>query len=507
MATVGLDVIRKLKSYEAGKPLPLGDSLTIYVAEPDHLAAVAYVRMGGEARPWAIGFQRESDPEPEVWSASDGRRASEVEDGLVEFAGRLGLFLGSPVFGGTGNNADIVRASPLNQVWLPNGSHLDMLHMLNLRHALAKRTARGEEDGSDLEALKGLGRACGYMFRESGCSTEVGVVDASRALRSAYTFPVDDLRAAHLGLLIALTTPDLDLEALGKVAEEAEALSVSTTLDPVLERDRLEPLIGGGTDENREGIAAILREEIVRRLELTLTAAQLLRQDERAVNVGVEEMVNASKESRWWEYLRTETTIAGGDFFLPPSPETDGKRVAAARRYTRMAGADERREGLLMAHDSALVDEAVAAGDAIRGELTEIELRVPAGKKQRAIFWELVLPANALVRVKAPRKVTAFDLEVPDGQFTELVKKDGVTVAVIRMIRQSTILSADDESLKGRTVTLVPLPVDFTQQRGKALSRQPGPGHWLTHGEGGRPLAAEGVKRDGLLDEVERLRK
>lgn len=508
MPSAGLEVLRKLRAYEAGRPQPRGKSVTTYVAAPSDLLAVAFVRMGGETRPWAVGT-RKGDGPAVVHTVPDGRQADPIGAMLVDFAHTLCRFLESPVMGdgGAREREEFCARSP-RQVWLPNGAHLDMLHMLNLRYTFA---GGGEPDRE--QALRALGRAAGYLFRESGCGGEVGVVDASRALRQAYTFPVDEVRASHLGLLIALLEEEGDRDSVTEAAENAERDSVSTSLDPALERDELAPLVetyGDRGSEAKEAIVEIdrlLTSEVERRLDLTLRAVEILRSDERPVNEGVADLCTRTMKSRWYEFMSTENEMAAEGRWGPPSAETDRSKVAGTRRFIRMAGAEEVAAGALLLHDQDLIDEAVAVGDAVHGVVFEIERRVPPGRRQRAAHWSILIPEGSLVRVKPGTALLPTEPGLPKGVLERVRQEEGRRFAVLRMVRPRGGPDPAGEAFLGLNVTLVQQSVDFSITKMSKLSRDPGPGSWLTaSGDPPAPDESGTFEVKDLLEEVEGLR-
>lgn len=508
-----LELVRKLESYRDGRPVPRGETITIPVADSENLAALAFVRMGGEARPWAVGFQVESS-DPLIFTVPDGRQTEPIGEMLVKLAGALCGFLGSPLFPGASAVLSPEDPGSLKQVWLPNAAHLGMLHLINLRYTFA----RADEGSSRTEALKALGRVCGYLFREAARADEVGVVDASQAMRSAFTFPVDDIRGQHLGLLTSYLVPDSTPEEIAEAVRIAEKLPVSPTLDPVLERDDLEPLVDQFNSANREGspqeserVGAAIREvlvpEVTRRLDLTLGAANILRSDTRPVNAGIDQLVDKSISTREYEYLRLEAALAEGSAaWSPASAETDRMAKSAARRYIRMAGADENRAGALLLNDRELVEEAISAGDGIRGEVVGIEYRKPLEKSQRKTFWIIQVPLALPFRLKVDAQVLTIDEDPPGGYIESVETSDGNRLVSVCMNKKSAGVQPSSESFRGRQVTLMPESGSFAVSKLKNLARPNGPGAWASREAGIRPARGDRYTGDPL-DEIASLRK
>ena len=120
---------------------------------------------------------------------------------------------------------------PIRQVWLPNASHIEMLHCLGYAYSHTR-------SGGDLVSrLNALGRTATWAFLESQRPGQLAVINASRALSEAYAFPADDLHLAHLGFELAMLGTKGTLAERYEVAMEAEQLAVSTSLDPSLEEE------------------------------------------------------------------------------------------------------------------------------------------------------------------------------------------------------------------------------------------------------------------------------
>ena len=106
----------------------------------------------------------------------------------------------------------------LRQLWVPNPSHVSMLHLLSYRYTFARR---GEP--ARMAMLNALGRAAGWAFAEAQRAGQASVIDATAALRGAFEFPADDLRQHHLGFLLALLEDAPSRAERFQRAEQAEA--------------------------------------------------------------------------------------------------------------------------------------------------------------------------------------------------------------------------------------------------------------------------------------------
>ena len=119
-------------------------------------------------------------------------------------------------------------------MWLPIASCVEMLHFLAFTYTFAKRG-----DPARMEVLNALGRAANWLFQESTRPGQISCIDASRALRDAFTFPAEELRQAHTGFLLAWLDTKGGFELRLKAAGVAEQRAVSTSLDPAEEKKQI----------------------------------------------------------------------------------------------------------------------------------------------------------------------------------------------------------------------------------------------------------------------------
>jgi hypothetical protein len=87
------DVVRRLRAWQAGEPLPRHSTRHLSLAEDDDVLLVAFVRMGGEALPWGVAFAHPGD-EPTVHVVPEARNRDEVAGMLAAFAPALLRILG-----------------------------------------------------------------------------------------------------------------------------------------------------------------------------------------------------------------------------------------------------------------------------------------------------------------------------------------------------------------------------------------------------------------------------
>ena len=130
------EVVRRLKAYHVGYPLPHGETKQIYIGEDADILVVAFVRMGGESRPWGMAFGHPGS-RPKLLTVAEARNRDVVADMAAEFAPVLLKHLRTPGYVGH-DPASADDLLPLRQVWLPNSTHLDMVHHLAFAYAFTK---------------------------------------------------------------------------------------------------------------------------------------------------------------------------------------------------------------------------------------------------------------------------------------------------------------------------------------------------------------------------------
>jgi hypothetical protein len=366
------EAIQRLRAHQAGRPLPKGEKRSVRVPDPRDVLVLAFVRMGGESRPWGVAFGHPGGG-PTVLTVPEGRDRTQVAEMMLRAAPVLLGHLRSPALAPRlpGGPEDL---APIRQIWLPNSSHLEMLLHLAYAYTFTR-------SGDDVPSLNALGRACAWMFRESQRPGEQHVIIATAALRDAFTFPAETVRQGHLGFLLAWLDSRGDGKAALARAHDEERLSMSTTLDPSTERRELEPLVerwrtaskqGADSERFARGIHSVLAEELTRRFDLTVRAWQILHEDPRRENIAVEDLVEEALTRQWWDWARTEVAILNGEQGFVPSVETDRQPASAASAYERASAAAEILGTLLVHDDKELFAEAVGRGDAFVGTIVGV---------------------------------------------------------------------------------------------------------------------------------------
>ena len=510
------EVARKLRAWEAGRPVPRYSTIHHAIVPPDQALIVAFVRMAGESRPWGIAWGAVGSP-PRVSSVPDGRVRDDVAVLCAEFAEDLlaHLRVHNWTYDPVDQSAD---PSELRQVWLPNGQHIDMLHHLSYTYSQTKF------GGVNQDLLQALGRVVGWAFRDSARQGHQHVVSASQALGDAYSFPAQDVRTAHLGYQLAWLTTDGERAARVESAQLAEGLTVSPTLDPALERDELSDLVETWNGLRREGgdpatsaaaIAAVLEPELERRWRLTEQAYQLLSTD-RPVNAGVDALVREAHQEFWGQHQRIELRIA--DPALGPAftahPETDFHGSAAASRYLIHAAADEAYAGLLIHDDPELLAEATDDGHAVQGVVTAVA-NLGSGRTVIPV-WQFRLPPGVVHRLREGTRLVPYGSRGHDAIVDSIdIGPDGTDFAIRWNTRKTKALGCGisekpvDPAWIGQKIIFVTSDAaDLTKRRSQRVwSAKDGPGAWLTHGRASAPIAIEtdDGATDLLLDDISQI--
>lgn len=512
------DVVRRLKAFHEGRPLPRGETRHLHVADDEDILMVAFVRMGGESRPWGIAFGHPGAV-PTVLSVAEARNRDLVADMVAEFAPALLEHLRAPGFvAGAVTSADGLR--PLRQIWLPNPTHLDMLHHLAFAYAFTKW------GDAQRDRLNALGRACGWLFREAQRPGQQSVVVATTALRQEFTFPAEDTRQGHLGYLLAWLEAEGDRATRLDAALAAERLTIATSLDPSLERTALEPLVESWAlahrSDDEEGmrradhaVKELLAPELERRWRRTEEALRVFRGDARRLNRGVGRLVEESVTEQWYQYTRLELRLDadedGPAFF--PSVETDRNAAAAASRYFVHYSSADLVEGLLVHDDAELLAEAVAAGDAIQGTIVAVRDEAPPsqgrGRPPTRPIWTVRDEADRQLRLRTGAEVCVVGVRNRTGRIRAFRETDdGELLAVIEIQGWKTQRpelapphdrAPNDPSLVGRVVGLIKVtPDSLSRTKSYKVWSRHGPGSWLTHGMPGGVAAqtADGDQDD-----------
>lgn len=487
--------LRRLRAYQAGQPLPQGETKPIWVTEDQDILILSFVRMGGESRPWGIAFGQPGKT-PTILSVPEARNRDLVAAMVLKFAPTILKHFNHPdLFDEPPDGWEDLE--PITQIWLANSTHLDMLHHLGFAYSW---TQAGEDNRPTLNAF---GRMAGWLFRESQRPGQMQVMVATQALRDLYTFPTEDARQGHLGFLLAWLNTAGNYDTRLKEALAAETRSIATSLDPALERKPLQPLLEtwGDADKSDQQHAKkqteqemhnILSSELERRWKLTEQAIATIRNDPRRTNDGVDVLVTESLKERWYQYVRLELNKNdnedGPAFF--PSVETDRHPAAAAARYNVYQASTEMVESILIHDDRELLAEAIDAGDAIEGEIVEVE-DIGVGRQTRPI-WTICDTAPRQLRLRVGSRVAAHGFAKKNGRVVAVEQEDNGNLLIsVEILGQKTNrnpgpgihrLASKDKSLVGETAAFVTAPAHgISRSKSFRIWDREGPGAWLTH--------------------------
>ena len=369
--TQDLETIRRIRAWHEGRPTPRGATQNRHIGADADVLVVAFVRMGGESRPWGAAVGTLADG-PEFVAVPEARNRDLVADMMLRIAPTILRHFRHPQWHPDGPG--VFEIAPHPQIWVPGPTHLEMLHYL------AAAYARTTWERADVTTLRALGNLCNCLFLEAQRPGQQTVVSATDALRSAYVFPTSPIRQGHIGHLIGWLTGGHDRDERRVAAHDAERLSVSTVLDPEHERRRLQPLVeawgaaratGDHAESERQAslIHDLLTDELRHRWDLTREAVTRLRGDERAANPGLGELVKDSARTFYASWGSNVSSEAAGERAYWPNVFTDhNARRASAAYHQRNAQADKERFTLVHG-DRERQREELAAGRGVIGRV------------------------------------------------------------------------------------------------------------------------------------------
>lgn len=495
MGVTNRALIRRLRAWSVGAPVARGTTIHTHISKPESRFLLAFVRMGGESRPWGVAWKK-GTATTKFRSVGEPRVREFVDEMLLELAADLSEHLWHPEhyeFDQPTAKSPI-DVTLLPQVWVPNSSHIDMLHFL--AYSYTRRSGEGEDDLS----LRLLGRTAMHLFLESRRPGQQIVLDASRALRSAFDFPCEDARQAHLGLLVAWLENRGHRDRGIQAALMAERESVGTSMNPALERDPLTDLVeqynasrknrGRGNKSIESRIGAVLRSELERRIGLVDEAIRQLDSDERMRNRGLDELCASTAADLWWNYWRPENrALEEGREPFPTHPETDWDARGAAARFFRVSAALDRETNALIHHDRELEAEAINSGRAFRGIITEVTDE-GTGRKTEPV-WSIVdatpgalslRPGDKVCVVGTPQRTASIRDASPleDGGMQLTIEIEGWKTAKPDLDWPHRMAPAD-QSWLGQAVTIIGTSfANMTDRKASlAIDRTPAPGDWM----------------------------
>ena len=501
------ELVRQLNAVKSVKPIHRYSTLHMRIDENPMM--VAFVRMAGESRPWAIAYGRMQDKSPKVLSVPDGRNRVAVsemceilaEEFLEYF--RVAGFTWNPI------TKDNLSEGEIPQVWVPSSRHVEMFHHIQYAHW---RVRKGDDRTQPLTVFA---RLSGWLFRESTRLGQQAIVDAAELFRNSYVFPADTSSLGHLGSCIEWFDEHDDLKSARFAVREATLLRDSPTLDPEIDSKILAPLLAKRGDLLTESkdtksidkkIAAQLAPEVTRRWELIRSAYSIFSEDTRLINPGVADLTDSTMGSFYqnFQYIEEGMQNPNSGPTYTQHPETDFHGSAAASNYFKMTAADTAYLAKLVHDDEELQAEAIASGKAFLAEVTNVAnngsgrttipvwtLRIEIAEKLRVREGERYSPLMA-----AKHGVLVREVEIIDSQNLEVVIEwvDRKTVALEHPINFKPV----DMDWVGHRVMFVPKDGSaFDETRSRAVwSAANGPGAWLTHGSA--PVAVDASVVDDI---------
>ena len=372
--STSLETLYRLRAWKEGKPIPHGERINVHVADDDDLMILAFIRMGGESRPWGVAYGTQGS-KPTILAVPDGRRRTLVADMMAEFGEELLSFFRHPEF--SDDTPDNYQSDSARQVWLPGPTHVEMLHLL----ALAYARTRFERD--DVELLRSLGNLANCLYIEQQRPGQQTVMSAAASLRDSYYFPSASIRQAHLGHLLGWLNGGKTRDERLTAATQAEEDSVATSLNPEVERRTLDSEVERWNKAQREKeqktqtasesvIKQVLSKELQRRWKLTSDAVNQLRNDPRKRNPYLERLVESGAKSFYNLWGRRAVSEYDGESPYWPNVFTDrNPRTSASRFLQRNAESRESRSQLVHG-DRELQREELAAGHGVIVEVLKV---------------------------------------------------------------------------------------------------------------------------------------
>lgn len=504
------ELVRQLNAVKEAKPIHRYSTLHMDINENPMI--IAFVRMAGESRPWAIAYGLLGDKEPKVLSVPDGRNRIAVSEmcqtlaeNLLEYF-RVAGYTFDPI------TKDDYGSDEFPQIWVPSSRHVEMFHHLQYAYW---RVRKGDDRTQPITAFA---RLSGWLFRESTRLGQQAVVDAAKLFRDSYVFPSDSSSLGHLGTCIEWFDEHEDLKGARFAVREATLLRDSPTLDPDLDSKIFNPLLEKRTklvSENQsvsiidKQIADALSPEVIRRWNLVAKSHAIIKSDSREINPGVRDLIGDTYESFYSNFQRIEENLKDPD--LGPAytqhPETDFHGSAAAANYFAMTAADTAYLATLVHYDEELQAEALASGRAFIGEVRKVE-DLGVGRTTTPI-WTIRIEILEQLRIREGERYSPLVASGHGIQIRSVEIVDSSTLLVsaewtdrkTKSIEYPLDLRPADLGWVGSRVMFVPKDgSDFDKGKSRAVwSAASGPGAWLTHGAA--PVQVE----QAIVDDITQL--
>lgn len=491
-------ILRRLEGWKRGAPVPVGEKLPWSRAKAEDRLIVAFVRMAGESLPWGVAVGHPGEA-PQIFTAAEPRDRDQIAGLTRSLGDALLAHLPHPehvTLDPSRALDEIAEIARRRQIWLAGPTHVEMLHFLDFRFSLPRAS-----DTADDRRLAAIGRAAGWLFRESSREGQTRVFDATRRLAECFSFPAEDVRQAHLGFLMAWLRTEGDRDARVAAARVAEASSVGVTMEVALEKERLEPLLErwrAARDDAPAAAAiaaeihAVLAPELERRWRLTEAALALLDADPRGENPEMARLYDLAADEFTYQYWNNELKAAApldpnAQRFFGNHPESDFQPSHAAARYFAHVHAAELARSELVHGDRDRIEAAVDAGDAIRGRIVKV---ADEGQgRATAPVWTIEAPAEGALRLRTDTEVCVAGQRKRSGKIRSIVTDDGVRTVVVEISNGKTkraIPGAPDandaRALEGTSVTVIAAgTVGISRNKSFHVWDDSGPGAWLTH--------------------------
>lgn len=406
------EVIRRLTALRDGVAVPNSSTRPFREVADGEALVVALIRMGGESRPWAIAFGT-ANAEPTVLSVRDGRNREDVEAMVLAFGDQLVRHFPSPP-----NVEEAWKHVDVRpQLWLPGPTHLDLLHEMAI--TLVRRPYEGNSSVRQFLA----GNTLAFLFREAHVTGQQTVFVATTALRSMFSFPAEDRRQGHLGFLLAWcgfgVPKGEDRRAASFVAERT---ATSTSLDPKVEHEEIEPHLERYANANGKGdaremrraseaIARVLEREVRGRWTLTNAARGVLIDDPRPENRYITHLDPMLQRRRFGDLDAPLAAWLADPTSRPRFPNvlTDRDGIVATRRYFTTIAAQESAAANLVHDDDELLLDLVEAGEAIEGKIVAVSNEAPPhtgrGRPKVHPVWSIEDAHERVLKIRVGSKL------------------------------------------------------------------------------------------------------
>ena len=487
------ELVRQLNAVKASGPIHRYSTLHFRIDENPMM--IAFVRMAGESRPWALAYGSFLDEKPKCLSVPDGRNRNDVAvmcellaDDLLEYF-RVAGYTWDPI------NKENFGQGELPQLWVPSARHVEMFH--HLEYAFW-RVRKGDDR---TQSLTVFARLCGWLFRESSRLGQQVVIDTSSAFRNSYVFPTDSVSLGHLGTCIEWFSNHKSIADIRKAVREVALLRDSPTLDPELDNKILNPLIqqrgklladGKSVTIVDKKIEEALHTEVTRRWELIREGYKILSNDTRSVNEGVDSLSKATMQSFYNQFQRIEENIQDPELgpTYTPHPETDFHGSAAAANYFVMNAADTAYIATLVHHDEELQAEALASGKSFIADIKGVA-NLGSGRTTIPV-WTFTVEIAETLRIREGERYSPLgaaghgilirSVEIVDSSTLEVVAEwtDRKTME----LESPIVAKPVDINWLGNRLMFVPKDgSNFDRRKSRAVwAAANGPGAWLTHG-------------------------